>query len=202
LPHFIPLPIKNTVLYFSGAVLVAFSFVALSKAQFYSNMAAFATFDTKSKTWWWWFRWASWEYLGQQLRTLVESMLSLLIKKPCFALTSSAKSVTSALWRNVTSWIHEYLLMKPLNFICSSSCIFFNGLTASANVGWVTVIHTVRYTVSMAGTRIGIVSRSLQQEFVKSTRNFGSYCYEGIKLIVIEYPIALFQRIRFLILKF
>ncbi len=187
-------------------MLVAFSFVALSKAQFYSNMAAFATFDTKSKTWWWWwwwFRWASWEYLGQQLRSLAEDMLSLLVKKPCFALTSSAKSVvTSALWRNVTSWIHEYLFMKSLNFIYSSSCSFVNGLTATANVGWVTVIHTVRYTLSMAGTRIGVVSRSLQQAFVKSSRNFGSYCYEGIKFVVIDYPIALFQQIRFLILKF
>lgn len=183
-------------------MLLAFSFVALSKAQIYSNMAAFASLDTKSKTWWWWFRWASWEYLGQQLRSLAQDLLFLLVKKPCLALTSSAKSVTSTLWRNGTSWIHENLFVKSMNFIYTSSCTFVNGLTAGATVVWVTMKHTVRYTASMAGTRIAIWSRSLQQVFVKSTRNFGSYCYEGIKWIVVDYPIALFHQMRFHFLQF
>lgn len=198
---FLSLPFCRVVLYFTGAMLVAFSFVALSKAQFYSNMAAFASLDTAGKTWWWWCRWASWEYLGQQLRSLATDILSFVVRRPCSALASSAKSATLTFWRILTSWINEYFILRLWNFIHTSSYTITNGLTAGASLSWQAIQQSLIHITSLASMKLVQLFTSFQQTLLNSSHYFGIYCYKGMRLILIEYPLFLCQRIRFHFLK-
>ena len=175
------------VLYFAGAVLVGFTFVALSKAQFYSNVAAVAgALDFPIVTTGWW-SWASWELLGQELRSKTTHIFSLLVIQPCSVLASSAKSVLQnffgMLWTSGYN-AGSYLKQKNTNVLVSGAK-FCVQISKQALVG-----------ASLATSRMAVaLSTGFRRGFFKLLSSCGSYVYRGAKVVAFDFPILLYHKI-------